>query len=198
MKRTVKISPIVLSAAMVAVYGSLNLSRVQAAQLTFEQNQNFESTVQEFDSGYTPSFAEEGTTGNSETFEEVSNLACATPTEPSAEPATPVEDSLSSLGPNLIASNGTFDVAQLNPFNTEVSDMCDLGGELPIGGGGGTPLWPLGLLPLGLLGLLGGDGDGATPPVPEPIAAPFVLAALGIGGVGLRKYARSRKAKSED
>jgi hypothetical protein len=196
MKKTVKIAPIVLGVAMVTVYGSLGLSRVHAAQLTLEQNQNFESTVQEFDSGYTPSFAEEGTTGSSETIEEVSNLACVTPTEPSAEPATPAEDTLSSLGPNLIASNGTFDVAQLNPFNTEVSDMCDLGGELPIGGGGGTGLWPLALLPLGLLGLLGGDGDGTN--APEPIATPFVLAALGVGGVALRKYKKSQKSKSKD
>ncbi|NJK41039.1 MAG: hypothetical protein HC934_06155 [Acaryochloridaceae cyanobacterium SU_2_1] len=112
---------------------------------------------------------------------------------------------LSSLGPNLVASNGTADVSvgfAASPIliaqAIEIED-CGLGGIPPEGGlplAGGFPFAALaGLAPLAAIpALIGGGDPDPVPPVPEPaeVATAGLFAALGVAGIlAKRKLKRS-------
>ncbi len=201
--KNIKTAPLLLSLSVAALSGAAFTPRSDAAQL------NFNSPAESVDGAdfavpYDPTLLEAGLVEPASQDSEFAGFSCDFSPEGFESEVQPDAEVLSHLGPNLVAQAGPFDIGQFSAPDASqgaiIGEMCELEGANIGGGPGGfNPLALLGAAPLGFLGLLGGGDDPATvtPPVPEPIAAPFLFALFGVGGVVARKRFNSSNTKED-
>lgn len=177
--KEIKKTPFLLSMSVAALSGISFIPRANAAQLNFQSpSEAIEGS--EFAVPFDSTLEESGLIESSSQDSELAGFSCDFAPEGSNSEVQPDADILSHLGPNLVAQAGPFDIGQFSPVEQGpiIGEMCEIEGA-PIGGvGGGFPYPALSALALGLIPLLSG---------PEPVATPFVFAALGLGGVIARK-----------
>lgn len=186
--KNIKKAPLLLSLSVAAMSGVAFTPRSYAAQLNLNSpSEAVEGS--EFAVPYDPTLEESGLIESASQDSQVAGFSCNLLPEGSESEILPNTETLSHLGPNLVAQAGAFDIGQFSIPDAGqgaiIGETCELEGDI----GGVTDAFnPAFLAPLALLGLLG-LGDSAD--APEPVAAPFIFALLGVGGVLARKRFQS-------
>ncbi|MCM1984664.1 hypothetical protein [Lyngbya confervoides] len=188
-----KTAPLLLSASVIAASG-LSLSwRVNAAQL-YLQDSGEAYQDSGFGVPYGSSLEETDLLETAAQGSETAGFNCDALLENSNPNSQLQEQPLSYLGPNLVASAGSFELAQFPPPSqlgspgAIIDDNSMCAATPPIGGGGGgIPLYPLAGIPALVCATGICFGDDSSTPVPEPAAIPFVFSSLGIVGILARK-----------
>lgn len=191
--KTIKKAPLLLSLSVAVMSGAAFTPRSNAAQLNFNSpSETIEGA--DFAVPYDPTLLESGLIESAAQESEVAGFTCDLSPEGAESEIQPDAEVLSHLGPNLVAQAGPFDIGQFSIPDAGqgaiIGEMCELEGANIGGVPGGIS--PFAFAPLALLGLLGLNS------APEPVAAPFLFALLGVGGVVARKRFHSAPANDED